>query len=399
MATALEQLCGLTAVTGVEKALRCQQAEHTFCDTPCGIMDQFISSMGEKGQLLLIDCRSQTHTLIPFGTGADSPVVLVTNSNVKHQLSGSEYPDRVRQCKEAVAAIKVRGFTDQLHSSKMQRCVVVIGGMMRWWQLHSTPLYAVTLASLHNLRFYSHPDLCSTTPILPPSHSLPTHTPLTPTHRPPHSHSHSHPTPTPLTPTHRPPSPTPQTKYKDVKALRDCTMDMLNATVPNKQGDVYKRARHGITEDARTLGAVKALSEEDFAAVGRLMTASHASLRDDYDVSCAELDVLVGAALEVTGVYGSRMTGGGFGGCTVTLVERKSVDQLVAHLKKTYQERCNKGCDCYVGEPAEGSGVIDMGACLRRKQWQEWFDWLVPGLVTVAAVGAVVAMRGLARRK
>ncbi len=109
MATALEQLCGLTTVSGVEKALRCQKAEHTFCGTPCGIMDQFISSMGQKGQLLLIDCRSQTHTLIPFGKGSESPVVLVTNSNVKHQLSGSEYPDRVRQCKEAVKAIKVRG--------------------------------------------------------------------------------------------------------------------------------------------------------------------------------------------------------------------------------------------------------------------------------------------------
>ena len=175
-------------------------------------------------------------------------------------------------------------------------------------------------------------------------------------------------------------------------------MEMLDAAMPNRHGDVYKRARHGISEDARTLGAVKALEEGDFATVGRLMTASHVSLRDDYGVSCAELDVLVDAALEVPGVYGSRMTGGGFGGCTVTLVERNAVDALVAHLKKAYQERCNKGCDCYVGEPSEGSGVIDMAACLRRKQWREWMDWLVPSLA-VAAVGAAVAMRVLARRK
>ena len=76
----------------------------------------------------------------------------------------------------------------------------------------------------------------------------------------------------------------------------------------------------------------------------------------------------------------------------MTLVERKAVDPLVAHLKKAYQERSNRGCDCYVAAPAEGSGVIDMGACVRRKQRQEWMEWLLPSLAVVG-VGAAVAMR------
>jgi len=98
VATFIEKLFGITSVSGVEKALRCQKAEHVWADTPCGIMDQYISAMGEDGNLLLIDCRSNAFTLVPFGSGgsASSPVLLVTNSNVKHELSGSEYPDRVR---------------------------------------------------------------------------------------------------------------------------------------------------------------------------------------------------------------------------------------------------------------------------------------------------------------
>ncbi|RYH28717.1 hypothetical protein EON65_11125 [archaeon] len=93
---------------GVKKALRCQKAEHTFADTPCGIMDQYISAMGQEDNLLLIDCQSHDFTLVPFGQGSEAPVILITNSNVKHTLSGSEYPDRVRQCKEAVAVLTKR---------------------------------------------------------------------------------------------------------------------------------------------------------------------------------------------------------------------------------------------------------------------------------------------------
>jgi galactokinase len=214
-------------------------------------MDQYISAMGKEKNLLLIDCRSQDYTLVPFGHGDPSaPVVLVTNSNVKHTLSGSEYPDRVRQCKEAVAAI--------------------------------------------------------------------------------------------------------QKKHKGVKALRDCTMEMLDSVKAQLQPVNYNRARHCIKEDARTQAAVRGLKEGDYALVGKLMNESHNSLQHDFEVSCAELDTLVDLARSVKGVYGSRMTGGGFGGCTVTLVERGAVARLKKHLKDNFPL-----CECYEAVPSEGSGVVD----------------------------------------
>ena len=117
-------------------------------------------------------------------------------------------------------------------------------------------------------------------------------------------------------------------------------------------------------------------------------------------MSCEELDVLVAAALGVPGVYGSRMTGGGFGGCTVTLVERGSVDKLLAHLAQTYLARCGQQCECYIAEPSEGSGVLDLPAALRRKQRKHVTDWLVyPAAVAAAAVGAIVLLRLVAARR
>lgn len=88
----------------------------------------------------------------------------------------------------------------------------------------------------------------------------------------------------------------------------------------NTEEDIVKRARHAITEIKRTTDAADALKAKDYKKMGELMIASHNSLRDDYEVSCPELDQLVELALQVDGVLGSRMTGGGFGGCTVTLV-------------------------------------------------------------------------------
>lgn len=109
VATFLEQLCGLST-PGVTKALRCQKAEHDFADTPCGVMDQFISAMGKRGQLLLIDCHSNAYTLIPFGNSKMTrpPVMLITNSNVKHSLADSQYPVRVLQCQAALKALNAK---------------------------------------------------------------------------------------------------------------------------------------------------------------------------------------------------------------------------------------------------------------------------------------------------
>ncbi|KAF2345707.1 GHMP kinase C-terminal domain, partial [Trinorchestia longiramus] len=191
------------------KALACQQAEHQYANMPCGIMDQFISAMAEAGNILLIDCRDLSCELVPFTE--PSLRVVVCNSNVRHELSGSEYPARRAACHAAAAAM-------------------------------------------------------------------------------------------------------------GKKSLREATLDDIQKHAPCMTEVEVRRARHVVGEIARTQEAVRALKAKDYNAFGRLMTASHASLRDDYEVSCAELDELVEAALEVKGVKGSRMTGGGFGGCTVTLV-------------------------------------------------------------------------------
>jgi galactokinase len=115
-----------------------------------------------------------------------------------------------------------------------------------------------------------------------------------------------------------------------IRSLRDVTESNLEALFPELPPLLAKRCRHVVRENARTLAAARHLQAGSFQEFGALMSASHASLRDDYEVSCAELDEAVAAALRQPGVYGSRMTGGGFGGCTVTLLERSAVDRVCA---------------------------------------------------------------------
>lgn len=104
----------------------------------------------------------------------------------------------------------------------------------------------------------------------------------------------------------------------------------------NASDTIIKRARHVISEIERTQSAAAALQASDFAKFGSLMNQSHESLRDDYEVSSKELDILVSTAREVDGVLGSRLTGAGFGGCTVTLVRENSVDLVVQQIKEKY---------------------------------------------------------------
>jgi galactokinase len=120
----------------------------------------------------------------------------------------------------------------------------------------------------------------------------------------------------------------------------------------------YKRAVHVVTENKRTNECKIALKMGLWDRVGELMNASHASLRDDYQVSCPELDTLVDIAQGYEGVYGSRLTGGGFGGCTVTFCKKSVVDGLVEALKTQYKEKWDLGCTCFVTEPCEGARVI-----------------------------------------
>ncbi len=111
-------------------------------------------------------------------------------------------------------------------------------------------------------------------------------------------------------------------------------------------GDVvYRRARHVASENARVLEAAVALEALDLPRLGRLMAASHASLRDDFEVSCRELDAMVDCAEGIDGLYGSRMVGGGFGGCTVSAVEREKADAFAETLSGTLRERHRPGGD------------------------------------------------------
>ena len=117
---------------------------------------------------------------------------------------------------------------------------------------------------------------------------------------------------------------------------------------------VMRRARHAVTEDQRTRTAVEVLQAGDIAAFGRLMNASHVSLRDDYEVSCPELDLLAETAWEIPGVLGSRMTGGGFGGCTVSIIKNSSVSEYEETAGRKYREAF--GYDCTFIPAAAGDG-------------------------------------------
>ena len=121
---------------------------------------------------------------------------------------------------------------------------------------------------------------------------------------------------------------------------------------------IARRARHVVTEDARVEQFRAAGAAGDLAAMGRLMVESHRSLRHDYEVSCAELDFLVDAALEIPGVLGSRMTGGGFGGCTVTLLRPESAARFGEEITRAYRERFQVTPQVYECKPSEGAGEV-----------------------------------------
>ncbi len=118
--------------------------------------------------------------------------------------------------------------------------------------------------------------------------------------------------------------------------------------------DCRKRARHAVYENRRTIKAVQALKHNDIALFGKLMNESHISLRDDYEVTGPELDALVEAAWQVDGVIGSRMTGAGFGGCTVSIVKEEAVDRFIESVGETYKEQIGYAADFYVVDIGDG---------------------------------------------
>jgi galactokinase len=230
---ALASLAGRADVDRVELALAGQAAEHEYVGTLSGIMDQFISALGQADHALFIDCRSLEPTPVPMALPGTS--VVVVDTRVKHDLATSEYNKRRAECHRAVE------------------------------------LLSEVLPGIHALRDVSVEDFEQHAAVLP---------------------------------------------YV-----------------------VKKRARHVVHENARTLAAVNALRGGDLAEFGRLMVESHRSLRDDYEVSSPELDLVVETALATEGVYGARMTGGGFGGSAIALVSDGAVAKLEENVKQAFRHR------------------------------------------------------------
>jgi galactokinase len=125
--------------------------------------------------------------------------------------------------------------------------------------------------------------------------------------------------------------------------------------------NVFRRARHVISDSQRVLDGVDALKAGEVAGFGKLMVAAHASYRDDFEASCEECDLLVSIALELDGCLGARLTGGGFGGCTVNLVEAAQSEAFAAELAARYEAALGIKPDVYVCEIGDGAGVLAAG--------------------------------------
>lgn len=145
-----------------------------------------------------------------------------------------------------------------------------------------------------------------------------------------------------------------------VPALRDATLATVDAK-RNELGDVrYRRARHVVTENERTLQMKEILAQNDLDGAGKLMNASHASLRDDYEVSVFELDTMSELAQSHPACYGARMMGGGFGGCAVGLVQADSIDDFLNFIAPRYEEKTGYKPEFYVCVPSAGSGSLQV---------------------------------------
>jgi len=236
-------------VGGRELALLCQQAEHRFAGAPCGIMDQSIAILGQAGRAMLLDCRDGQIKQVPF----DDPgvVLLVADTQVKHDISDGGYGARREQCHSAARRV-------------------------------------------------------------------------------------------------------------GVAALRDA--DEARVADAGHRGELsgkeLMRARHVVGEIARTLAACDALTAGDYRRFGELMYASHASLRDDYEVSCEELDAIVEAARGCPAVYGARMTGGGFGGCAIILARSAAADAATRSVQETFHRRFGRACPIFPTRAMAGAGKL-----------------------------------------
>lgn len=235
----------------IDLALLCQRVEHEFIGVNCGIMDQFIVTLGQAGNALFVDCRTLNAQLVPLPSDV---AIVITDTGVKRGLAASQYNIRRQECEEGVRLLQ--------------------------------------------------PTLPGTT------------------------------------------------------ALRDVSPAQFRAYEHLLPEVIRRRCRHVVTENARVLAAIDALTDHDVATVGDLMNRSHDSLRDDYQVSCTELDILVDAARDLPSVLGSRMTGGGFGGCTVSLVRHAGLPEFHRHVPRAYRAKSGRAPRMYVCSATDGVRAV-----------------------------------------
>ncbi len=147
-------------------------------------------------------------------------------------------------------------------------------------------------------------------------------------------------------------------RWQNIRSLRDVSAELLADCRVELDTTVYKRCAYVIAENERVLSACDQLQSNDFNAFGKLMYASHAGLRDLYEVSCAELDVLVDLAASLNGVLGARMMGAGFGGCTINLVEERSLEEFIASIRAGYHETVGIDVTIHTARIDEGTSAL-----------------------------------------
>jgi galactokinase len=147
----------------------------------------------------------------------------------------------------------------------------------------------------------------------------------------------------------------------NVKSLRDLSIDEFQDIGKSLPSTLQKRSFHVITENERVLKCVRAMNENDLAELGKCMIESHMSLRDNYEVSCKELDAFVDIAMESEGVYGARMTGAGFGGSAICIVDEADIDSLVERLRVEYPKHAGRSLTIYLASTDDGAAIIRPG--------------------------------------
>ena len=146
----------------------------------------------------------------------------------------------------------------------------------------------------------------------------------------------------------------------DIQTLGDLTEEQFETYKDAIKDPICrKRAKHAVYENQRTIHAVEALKANDIEKFGKLINESHVSLRDDYETSCEETDILAELAWQIPGVYGSRITGGGFGGCTVSIVKTDAVDTFIEKVGSAYKEKTGHVAEFYVVDIGDGAHALN----------------------------------------